>query len=750
MNTRNKTNRPTFVRKLSFQISILISLTLLAVFVAYRYQQSSPTCGDQFAAAPERFSQQWWTCPRELNRHARVIGNIGNEDLVRMKLSGDGLRGWALTKTGTLVATQDAGLNWIVLGRVGNGSDFTDLFFNEDGLHGWVLGGLSRGLSDDGRTEIFSTVDGGKTWKIYSAENAKSLLNQKSYRMQFASDEKRAWIIGENNTILHTQNAGNIWERQYPLTENKYGNPLYDIVFDHEGMRGWVVGSGSLLKTIDGGKHWEVINLLLEPKIEVGSLSLRSVHMTKNAQHIWLAGENIILHSSNAGVSWTKQQSPKPSVFTNIHFSDDGLSGWASSDASLFYYLLITTSDSGKNWHEQARPANVAISQIATIADGRQAIMIGQQGTILTSKDGGAKWITQASQASLNISDLSINNSRNQAWFVSDRGIWRSLNGGETWNIVLADAYRDRTHSDFPSRINFDVNGKIGVALGDWSAQGSYLARTQDGGENWQKFSPEPMPDPLKREQDYAPFEARGLLMSTDAKHILIHDGLTVYLSEDSGLSWRKEKWYETKEEFENKFCVASYEIVLNEYVGIWSEITALKTRPTCHWKEKNQVLISGQAPASYLPSINQVIHKVNAKNKDGAPWQIHPNNDKLPMRSMRFTQDRQYGIAIGSRGEIIVSEDRGEHWREYAVPTTSRLNTVRYSSDEKQAWAVGEHNAIFMSKDNGKTWQAKGQYQRLPPPWFYAFCLGLGLMCLILVMYKILKHVGAKHKMSK
>ena len=45
--------------------------------------------------------------------------------------------------------------------------------------------------------------------------------------------------------------------------------------------------------------------------------------------------------------------------------------------------------------------------------------------------------------------------------------------------------------------------------------------------------------------------------------------------------------------------------------------------------------------------------------------------------------------VAVGERGHILVSEERGESWRQVEVPTTAMLTRV-FFFDETLGWAVG------------------------------------------------------------
>lgn len=86
-------------------------------------------------------------------------------------------------------------------------------------------------------------------------------------------------------------------------------------------------------------------------------------------------------------------------------------------------------------------------------------------------------------------------------------------------------------------------------------------------------------------------------------------------------------------------------------------------------------------------------------------------------LNSLTFHQDGLHGLAVGSGGGIIATEDGGETW----VPQSSSdmpvtLLSVALLNDGQRAWAVGYEGVIVATQDGGKTWarQASGTSQTL------------------------------------
>jgi photosystem II stability/assembly factor-like uncharacterized protein len=67
--------------------------------------------------------------------------------------------------------------------------------------------------------------------------------------------------------------------------------------------------------------------------------------------------------------------------------------------------------------------------------------------------------------------------------------------------------------------------------------------------------------------------------------------------------------------------------------------------------------------------------------------------------------------VAVGERGHVLLSDDRGKTWRQAkAVPTRTTLTCV-HATDAQTLWAAGHGGVILRSADGGEQWSvAQGQ----------------------------------------
>ena len=62
--------------------------------------------------------------------------------------------------------------------------------------------------------------------------------------------------------------------------------------------------------------------------------------------------------------------------------------------------------------------------------------------------------------------------------------------------------------------------------------------------------------------------------------------------------------------------------------------------------------------------------------------------------------------VAVGERGHILISKDRGASWVQAPVPTRVMLTAV-WMHDERLGWAVGHDETILRTRDGGATWES-------------------------------------------
>lgn len=130
-------------------------------------------------------------------------------------------KGWAVGTSGTIIYTEDGGVNW-ELQDSGTNQDLKAVAFVNEKV-GWVVG--------NGGT-IIHTMDGGKNWVKQESANfhLRKAARQRNEMVSLGSekidihkvfflDEKEGWIGGDDGALLHTLDGGDSWESKKIYTK---------------------------------------------------------------------------------------------------------------------------------------------------------------------------------------------------------------------------------------------------------------------------------------------------------------------------------------------------------------------------------------------------------------------------------------------------------------------------------------------------------------------------------------------------
>ncbi len=78
--------------------------------------------------------------------------------------------------------------------------------------------------------------------------------------------------------------------------------------------------------------------------------------------------------------------------------------------------------------------------------------------------------------------------------------------------------------------------------------------------------------------------------------------------------------------------------------------------------------------------------------------------------------------VAVGARGDVILSDDDGQHWRQARqVPVDFTLTAVSFVGD-RQGWAVGHGGVVIHTEDGGETWQVQRSATDVDQPLFTVY----------------------------
>jgi photosystem II stability/assembly factor-like uncharacterized protein len=384
----------------------------------------------------------------------------------------------AVGDSGTVVRTTDGGDNW----ELEQGGTMVNLYGLAmlDANRGIAVGcettadGECRRYPDPDRTcgTLHDTFDGGLTWSrrngggcyaealfavsffagdsgaavgyrgniLYFVDRGETVRNMgwTTYEFHGASmvDANTGWAVGGTafgtylaGVIIHTTNGGYPWRWQYSGTVN----PLFAVSFVDANVGTAVGAYGTIVQTRDGGATWF-------PQDSGTSDELSGVFFL-NADIGWVAGNNVILHTTDAGDSWSLQQVSLGGR-GRVHFADTN-NGRAAGMGGNFF----RTTDGGGSW---TLWTNIWEGQIRDIymTDGNNITAVvywpgdplhDAISLLMRSADGGATWSwSQMARGRGSLVNALTFVNRDTGFAVGGPGVFRTTDHWDTWLRQLA------------------------------------------------------------------------------------------------------------------------------------------------------------------------------------------------------------------------------------------------------------------------------------------------------------------------
>ncbi|UCE18064.1 MAG: hypothetical protein JSV84_14565 [Gemmatimonadota bacterium] len=357
-------------------------------------------------------------------------------------------KGWAVGKNGVILVTEDGGATWVNQ-QSGTNRSLQALSFS-DVQTGWVAGsgGTTLHTTDGGKTwtkisvpananlyavhfseehrgwvfgaggVFLHTEDNGITWNpIMNGPNAN--LTGVSF-----VDSKNGWACGWNGTILHTEDGGRNWRTQRCGLDAL----LMGIDFVHIG-KGWIISyEGGMLKTENGGEQWS--------SIQAPAGTFRNLDYV-DEDNIWVVGEHnnlgTIFHGLSDGAEWyIEAQVPIGGPLFDIQFADRNR-GWAVGTGGA----ILHTSNAGETWTQQISGIDEDLNQIQAV-NHAVAWASGNFDNLLVTENGGEDWNIVQLDPDYTYGSITFQNLQ-QGWVVGRSKtdgsvvIFSTRDGGNSW-----------------------------------------------------------------------------------------------------------------------------------------------------------------------------------------------------------------------------------------------------------------------------------------------------------------------------
>jgi photosystem II stability/assembly factor-like uncharacterized protein len=420
----------------------------------------------------------------------------------------DAKSGWVVMEDGNSLVTNDGGVEWIV--KSSNLVDDTQLKISPH--YGRILKIKFRnnkeawGIGNDG--SILITRDQGENWTRIDVLETEGQRKQ-SFRTPITNvhfvDDQHAWAVGKSGQIYHTADGGKTWERQ--LGEQL--DDLRDALF-FSATHGVIAGNnGLLLETQDGGQTWT--------QLQSGTRqALIGIHFSSN-----IIFSNIIESQNNVIASKAKQSQRNEGGAKQKTESSQLKWGWTMGrDGTVFY-----TTD-GYKWSAGKKPIRIIEPEIpfamndVAFGDFSEGWAVGNDGQIIHNRDGGPIWTSQPTSTQRELFGLEMRHAP-VGWAVGRSGvILRTINGGEYWKLHETNIGYDLHAVSFSP-----TNDRKGWVAGRYGI----ILSTTDGGFTW------------KAELSGVTKDLYGLLALSDNEIYAVGAEGTIIYSVDGGVTWTQQ-----------------------------------------------------------------------------------------------------------------------------------------------------------------------------------------------------------------
>lgn len=461
-------------------------------------------------------------------------------------------------------------------------------------------------------------------------------------------------------SFAHSQTQ---WEWVHPYPQ---GLAYFDIF--HKNNMLYLSGHNTLIKSNDLGKTW------VNHQFNINKGDNYNSVFFLNEQTGWLAG-SMILKTTNAGITWTLQDSTELTQYYNYYKNDvvffDENSGWCMNG-------LRKTTDGGNTWITTTLNTN-SINRIL-----QHMQFFDFNNGLVFSKESGENYIYKTSNAGINWQryDLHgfmytircVNFINSTTGFFSNHTdtLYKTTNGGINWS-----AMKMNTNSNF-DLLQF-INQNTGYA---YNYKRDTILKTTNGGLSWiKKIAPGYPNEDINK--FYFINENTGFLINGPNLFKTINGIVTWDTISKNDLSYRIEEldfitekygWLRAPDLFAYRTANGG-----RNFNKIWDSFN----NPELGQLNDIDVIDSINC---YLLTSKTLYKTVNA----GLNWNIIYNSpDTTQFKLIKASLNK---IIIISNNKIFLSENSGNNWQ---------LNTVPFSNQEIKDLCLINNNVYVVTKNN-------------------------------------------------
>jgi photosystem II stability/assembly factor-like uncharacterized protein len=322
-------------------------------------------------------------------------------------------------KGNTVYKSTDSGASWSPTGTGLPNSLLTSLAVDPTTPSIVLAGTISQG--------VFRSIDGGGTWN--STQLGEIGVNTVSFE---AGNSNNAYAGTRGSGIVKSTDAGTNWS---PAIQLPYGDVRELTANPANGAVLYAYTSDGIYKSSDGGGNW--FNSLSTGLALVNGIPTNKLRIDPTNPAVLYAGIPFlgVLKSTDGGATWTfsfrsgntnvETLSVDPGNPQNIYLVTDGA-------------RLYKSTDGGATWPQINNPGLVFV--IVVDPTNSSTVYAGTAFGVATSTNGGANWqLTALNNTVVTSLVMDPNNAAILYAATDSGGVYKSIDGGVSWNAVFTD-----------------------------------------------------------------------------------------------------------------------------------------------------------------------------------------------------------------------------------------------------------------------------------------------------------------------
>lgn len=553
---------------------------------------------------------------------------------------------------------------------------------------------------------LFESFDGGDTWD----RRELNIGSDPSYRNIWFFDESVGFINGNGSgSNLRTTDGGQTWQ---PLSNNVAPYTWYGT-FLVDGQFGWMHGNGTPAFTQNGGVSWYYPELEGDPNEPY--FAFQRVGGFSSDFGVGLgAGDLGIWRTTDQGHFWELVYED-PNVGAITMFDDQVAVAFRGSTA-------LRSTNAGQSWTSVSLPASG--SWVPHAFDATRAIAVHYDGSMIRTADAGATWQTVNSPLGSSFTGFEVLGPgvavASQLSGGNTHILFRTTDYGQTWTPVGPNPSVTVWSLDF-------YDSQYGFAVGGDNTR----LRTNDGGLTWDKLNTGTMNyvddvlmlDPLNG----LAVGENWILRTTDGGNRWEYDEFIAYelfdidrlpsgklvaggslgyfrTSTDGGATWATST--PIFDDITRLHFVNDQEGWLTTGMGSYGKILHTTNGGQSWTLQFGPILATyygldfGTSEIGIAGGTFEGYHRTT---DGGQTWTYHDNTGGNDVYAVEFVDEDTVFIG-GSFGYLARSDNAGLTWQLLNSGTDHAITAID-AVDENTVWAVATADVTLFTTDGGASW---------------------------------------------